>query len=316
MHSMGEGILSRVQQDAPLCPCASTPRWAEHRDLLAHLVRRLLENGANSSFVHQLSDPEVPVAQLLRRALAAARALACACRFSSLGATAVPARPGLDLAEPTARCCLADCAADGSDRRPSQATAVAIDRAMATLQSRRTRLGRTPCGPARRLPPPHGRTARRPAARLLRPSDARSRQRPRRTPSPRCAGGGLLPLLRRPGRAGGRADASQASSSASRLELPACHLCGPGGCCGAGDRQCRGRQARRANATPWRRAMVTLLLPRLACRPRRCSAARPRRTMWARRAGGAPACAGVCFTGSTAVAQHIIARWRLAHHAR
>ena len=31
----------------------------EHRDLLAYLVRRPLENGANSSFVHQLADPAV-----------------------------------------------------------------------------------------------------------------------------------------------------------------------------------------------------------------------------------------------------------------
>lgn len=35
-----------------------------YEDLLAYLVRRLLENGANSSFVHQLTDPAVPVAQL------------------------------------------------------------------------------------------------------------------------------------------------------------------------------------------------------------------------------------------------------------
>ena len=37
----------------------------EHRDLLAYLVRRLLENGANSSFVHQLADPTVDVITLL-----------------------------------------------------------------------------------------------------------------------------------------------------------------------------------------------------------------------------------------------------------
>jgi RHH-type proline utilization regulon transcriptional repressor/proline dehydrogenase/delta 1-pyrroline-5-carboxylate dehydrogenase len=36
-----------------------------HKDLLAYLVRRLLENGANSSFVHQLADESVPIAQLL-----------------------------------------------------------------------------------------------------------------------------------------------------------------------------------------------------------------------------------------------------------
>src|SRR6202035_5175387 len=38
-----------------------------HRDLLAYLVRRLLENGANSSFVAIAADHTVPVATLLRR---------------------------------------------------------------------------------------------------------------------------------------------------------------------------------------------------------------------------------------------------------
>src|SRR3546814_2303593 len=33
-------------------------------DLLAYLVRRLLENGANSSFVHQFSDPDVTAEEL------------------------------------------------------------------------------------------------------------------------------------------------------------------------------------------------------------------------------------------------------------
>ena len=41
----------------------------EHRDLLAYLVRRLLENGANSSFVHQLANAAVPVDELLRSPL-------------------------------------------------------------------------------------------------------------------------------------------------------------------------------------------------------------------------------------------------------
>ena len=38
-----------------------------HRDLLAYLVRRLLENGANSSFVSVAADPSVPIEQILRR---------------------------------------------------------------------------------------------------------------------------------------------------------------------------------------------------------------------------------------------------------
>ncbi|ACO77612.1 bifunctional proline dehydrogenase/pyrroline-5-carboxylate dehydrogenase [Azotobacter vinelandii CA] len=37
----------------------------EHRELLPYLVRRLLENGANSSFVHRLVDPRIPVEALI-----------------------------------------------------------------------------------------------------------------------------------------------------------------------------------------------------------------------------------------------------------
>lgn len=36
-----------------------------HEDLLPYLVRRLLENGANTSFVHQIADPDVPVSELV-----------------------------------------------------------------------------------------------------------------------------------------------------------------------------------------------------------------------------------------------------------
>src|SRR6202034_2218603 len=38
-----------------------------HRDLLAYLVRRLLENGANSSFVALAADDRLPVSTLLKR---------------------------------------------------------------------------------------------------------------------------------------------------------------------------------------------------------------------------------------------------------
>jgi RHH-type proline utilization regulon transcriptional repressor/proline dehydrogenase/delta 1-pyrroline-5-carboxylate dehydrogenase len=41
----------------------------QHRDLLAYLVRRLLENGANSSFVHLLADTSVPAQELLHSPL-------------------------------------------------------------------------------------------------------------------------------------------------------------------------------------------------------------------------------------------------------
>jgi RHH-type proline utilization regulon transcriptional repressor/proline dehydrogenase/delta 1-pyrroline-5-carboxylate dehydrogenase len=64
LHGMGEGIYREVLKDGSV-PCRVYAPVGEHRDLLAYLVRRLLENGANSSFVHQLADPQVAVPELL-----------------------------------------------------------------------------------------------------------------------------------------------------------------------------------------------------------------------------------------------------------
>ena len=69
LHGMGEGIYREVLKDASI-PCRVYAPVGEHRDLLAYLVRRLLENGANSSFVHQLADPTVNVHELLGSPLA------------------------------------------------------------------------------------------------------------------------------------------------------------------------------------------------------------------------------------------------------
>ena len=48
-------------------PCRVYAPVGGHRDLLAYLVRRLLENGANSSFVSVAADPSVPIAAILKR---------------------------------------------------------------------------------------------------------------------------------------------------------------------------------------------------------------------------------------------------------
>jgi RHH-type proline utilization regulon transcriptional repressor/proline dehydrogenase/delta 1-pyrroline-5-carboxylate dehydrogenase len=64
LHGMGEGIYREVMRDGAI-PVRLYAPVGEHRDLLAYLVRRLLENGANSSFVHQLSDEAVDVEALL-----------------------------------------------------------------------------------------------------------------------------------------------------------------------------------------------------------------------------------------------------------
>ncbi|MBX3603771.1 MAG: L-glutamate gamma-semialdehyde dehydrogenase [Piscinibacter sp.] len=65
LHGMGEGVYREVMASRPTLPVRVYAPVGEHRDLLAYLVRRLLENGANSSFVHQLADPTVDAAQLL-----------------------------------------------------------------------------------------------------------------------------------------------------------------------------------------------------------------------------------------------------------
>src|SRR6516225_1877911 len=69
LHGMGEGVYREVMKDKSVA-CRVYAPVGEHRDLLAYLVRRLLENGANSSFVHQLADTAVGVEQLLVSPLA------------------------------------------------------------------------------------------------------------------------------------------------------------------------------------------------------------------------------------------------------
>ena len=64
LHGMGEGVYREVLKN-PLISCRVYAPVGAHRDLLAYLVRRLLENGANSSFVHQLTDASVGMAELL-----------------------------------------------------------------------------------------------------------------------------------------------------------------------------------------------------------------------------------------------------------
>ena len=64
LHGMGEGVYREVLKN-PLIGCRVYAPVGQHRDLLAYLVRRLLENGANSSFVHQLADESVGMEEIL-----------------------------------------------------------------------------------------------------------------------------------------------------------------------------------------------------------------------------------------------------------
>ena len=67
LYGMGEALYEAVFAELPEATCRVYAPVGGHRDLLAYLVRRLLENGANSSFVSIAADPSVPVAEILRR---------------------------------------------------------------------------------------------------------------------------------------------------------------------------------------------------------------------------------------------------------
>lgn len=67
LHGMGESLYEAVSEAEDLGrPCRIYAPVGGHEDLLAYLVRRLLENGANTSFVNRLADEEAPVAEIVR----------------------------------------------------------------------------------------------------------------------------------------------------------------------------------------------------------------------------------------------------------
>jgi RHH-type proline utilization regulon transcriptional repressor/proline dehydrogenase/delta 1-pyrroline-5-carboxylate dehydrogenase len=67
LHGMGEALYAQLGEDYPELAWRTYAPVGSHRDLLAYLVRRLLENGANSSFVAIAADDAVPIETLLRR---------------------------------------------------------------------------------------------------------------------------------------------------------------------------------------------------------------------------------------------------------
>ncbi len=88
LHGMGEGLHELVRREAKR-PSRIYAPVGVHEDLLAYLVRRLLENGANSSFVNQLLDADVPVASLVRDPVAVTESL------ETLPHPRIPLPPGL-----------------------------------------------------------------------------------------------------------------------------------------------------------------------------------------------------------------------------
>ncbi len=67
LHGMGETLYKSVTEGGDRIACRIYAPVGGYRDLLAYLVRRLLENGANSSFVSVVGDKNIPVSNLLIR---------------------------------------------------------------------------------------------------------------------------------------------------------------------------------------------------------------------------------------------------------
>ena len=85
LHGMGDALYAALLRRRPELGVRTYAPVGGHADLLAYLVRRLLENGANSSFVSLAADPGVPIERLLERPAAA------------IGAAASAANPHLPL---------------------------------------------------------------------------------------------------------------------------------------------------------------------------------------------------------------------------
>ena len=82
LHGMGERLHDIVLTDKAT-RCRIYAPVGAHRDLLAYLVRRLLENGANSSFVNQIVNAEVPPDRV------------AACPLTAIEGMAVAANPAI-----------------------------------------------------------------------------------------------------------------------------------------------------------------------------------------------------------------------------
>ena len=73
LHGMGEPLYEEVVgRDKLDRPCRVYAPVGSHETLLAYLVRRLLENGANTSFVNRIADASVPIDELIADPVAVA----------------------------------------------------------------------------------------------------------------------------------------------------------------------------------------------------------------------------------------------------
>jgi RHH-type proline utilization regulon transcriptional repressor/proline dehydrogenase/delta 1-pyrroline-5-carboxylate dehydrogenase len=93
LHGMGESLYDQVVGAGPDSlgrPCRIYAPVGTHETLLAYLVRRLLENGANSSFVNQVADPSIPLEALVQDPVAQVDAMTAAEGSPGLPHPAIP----------------------------------------------------------------------------------------------------------------------------------------------------------------------------------------------------------------------------------
>ena len=107
LHGMGEALYQEgVAAGLLHAPCRIYAPVGAHADLVAYLVRRLLENGANSSFVHRLADPGARLEEIVGDPLATARRIGAAEPLPRPWQIFLPERrnsEGLALSEPSVR---------------------------------------------------------------------------------------------------------------------------------------------------------------------------------------------------------------------
>jgi len=67
LHGMGEALFQALYEDERFehLPCRVYAPIGDHKELLPYLVRRLLENGANTSFVNKITDEQVSITELI-----------------------------------------------------------------------------------------------------------------------------------------------------------------------------------------------------------------------------------------------------------
>jgi RHH-type transcriptional regulator, proline utilization regulon repressor / proline dehydrogenase / delta 1-pyrroline-5-carboxylate dehydrogenase len=106
LHGMGEALYAAARAEVPdLPPVRVYAPVGTHEELLPYLVRRLLENGANSSFVHQFMNPQIPVEQVVRDPIASLAASVPGTRVREPHALFGPERAnseGEDFGDPSA----------------------------------------------------------------------------------------------------------------------------------------------------------------------------------------------------------------------